>query len=112
MKTGMRKHLLLTKELAAKLPALYATDGTPEETRKVPVKFFSPYSGWSWFCLEYSPEERVFFGLVVGAEVELGYFSLDELESVTVCGGVPAVERDKYWDGNTTLAQVRSGEKH
>jgi hypothetical protein len=110
-KLGSRKHLLLTKELAALLPALYATDGKADGDRKVPVKFFSPYSNWTWYALEYDPSERTFFGLVVGAETELGYFSLDELEGAMGMGGrLPLVERDKFWNPNTTLAAVRAKE--
>lgn len=90
MKNAPRGHKLLTKELEKKLPALGSTDGQGElGDRVVHIKFFSPYSGWTWYGLEYSPEERLFFGYVVGFEGELGYFSLDELEEQ---GG--NVERD------------------
>ena len=41
-----------------------------------------------------------------GLETELGYFSLDELAEVTVLGGVPAVERDLYWEPQT-LGEIR-----
>lgn len=111
---GKRGHLLLTKELEKKLPALYETDGKPDDERKVPVKFFSPYSNWTWYALEFDPEERVFFGLVKGFETELGYFSLDELDNTEISLGgvkVPAVERDCHWDSDTTLAQVKDGER-
>ena len=33
--------------------------------------------------------------------MELGYFDLTELSEVTVFGGVPAVERDLYWEPMT-----------
>lgn len=111
---GKRGHKLLTKELEKLLPAIYATDGKPETERKVPVKFFSPYSRFTWYCLENSPEDRLFFGLVKGQETEFGYFTLDELDQVEVSLGgtkVPAVERDCYWNPDTTLAQVQSGER-
>ena len=109
MKRGSRGHKLLTKELEKKLPALYETDGKPDEERKVPVKFFCPYNGWKWFALEYDPEQRLFFGLVKGFDTELGYFSLDELEGA-YRGPLPLVERDCWWDSDTTLAQVRKDE--
>lgn len=92
----LRGHKLLTKELEATLPAMYATDGQGEDAL-VAVHFFSPYTGWDWYGLEYDPVTRTFFGWVDGLEGEYGYFRLDELESVTVAGGVPAVERDLYW---------------
>ena len=46
------------------------------------------------------------FGLVQGFETELGYFSLDELAEATVFGGVPAVERDLYWEPKT-LGEIK-----
>lgn len=45
-------------------------------------------------------EERVFFGLVQGFEVELGYFSRDELETVRGPYGL-RIERDIYWRERT-----------
>lgn len=85
---------LLTKEIEKKLPALYAQDGKGKEAIAF-VKFFHPMSNWTWYVTEFDPEERVFFGLVKGFENELGYFSLDELESVKVHG--LGIERDMYF---------------
>lgn len=72
---------LLTKELERKLPPLGSQDG--QGTNAIAyVKFFTPDSNWTWWASEYDPKERCFYGLVQGLEEELGYFSLDELESV------------------------------
>lgn len=74
---------LLTKELENKLPELYAQDGKGMEATAF-AKFFHPCAHATWFVTEYSPEERLFFGwaeLAPGCG-ELGYLSLDELESV------------------------------
>ena len=101
---------LLTKEILKKLPALYATDGQPHKERKVPVKLFSPWTNWTWYGLEFDPEDRLFFGYVVGLEEELGYFCLDELEEIEGPGGLK-IERDRNWDPNTTLEDVKSGRK-
>ena len=87
---------LLTKELEAKLPPLYSQDGKGDEALAL-VKFFTPYSSWTWYATEYDPVERVFFGLVDGLEKELGYFSLDELESVKGPLGL-SIERDIYFE--------------
>ncbi len=54
---------------------------------------------------QYSPAERLCFGLVDGFEQELGYFSVDELEQVTGPLGLH-VERDLYWTP-CPLSQVR-----
>jgi len=93
-----RGHKLLTKELEAKLPRLYETEEVEDPT--VWVKFFTPYSDWTWYATEYDPEERRFFGLVDGHYAEHGYFSLDELEDLTKDFGgtvLPAVERDCHF---------------
>lgn len=79
------------------------------ENAVVHVKFFTPDSNWTWYATEYDPEERIFFGLVVGHETELGYFSLDELKSA--CGPLGlAIERDIHWKPKT-IAEVRRMEQ-
>jgi hypothetical protein len=99
---------LITKELRAKFPPLYANDGKDPSAVPVIAKFFTPTSSWTWYATEFDGEDR-FFGLVAGLEKEFGYFSLAELESVRGPFGV-GVERDKYF-GSATLADVLSGEK-
>jgi hypothetical protein len=96
-KLGARKHLLLTQELRAKLPPLYSTEEIPTADKMVVAKFFSPYSNWTWYAVEFDGEDT-FFGYVDGLEGEWGYFSLAELEQARVFGRVPAVERDKYFE--------------
>ncbi|MCP4648601.1 MAG: DUF2958 domain-containing protein [PVC group bacterium] len=96
---------LLPKEIACLIPALYSQDGKNEDVVKVYVRLFTPDSDWSWYITEYDPCERLCYGLVDGFEAELGYFSLDELESVTGPLGLP-VERDLYFT-KTTLLKVR-----
>ena len=98
---GKRKHLLLPKEIEKKMPKLYAREAVDDP--KVVVKFFSPYSDWTWYAYEGERTEEGdfrFFGLVQGFEEELGYFMLSELETaeVKLFGvAVPAVERDCYF---------------
>ena len=91
-----RKHLLLTQEIRDTLPPLYNSEKHPEKESIAVVKFFSPYSQWTWYAVEFDGEDT-FFGLVDGFEMEYGYFSYSELEAVIVFGGVPAVERDCGW---------------
>ena len=91
-----RKHLLVTQEIRDTLPPLYNSEKHPEKEAIAMVKFFSPYSQWTWYAVEFDGEDT-FFGLVDGFEMEYGYFSYSELEAVTVFGGVPAVERDCHW---------------
>ena len=82
--------MLLPEEIREKLPPLYTNDGIGMQAI-AQVKFFTPSSDWTWYATEYDGTDR-FFGLVIGFEIELGYFSLSELEGV---GGL--VERDLYF---------------
>jgi hypothetical protein len=101
-----RGHKLLTAELRKALPPLYSNDGTPADEQIAHVKFFSPYSGWTWYATEFDGEDT-FFGLVQGYETELGYFSLNELENLAGMNGqLPLVERDLYWSARP-LAEVK-----
>lgn len=86
---------LLTKEIEKKLPALYSTENTRCEDKIAQVKFFHPLSDWTWYGIEYNPAEKLFWGLVCGFDNEYGYFSLDELESITKLG--LGVERDVHF---------------
>ena len=85
---------LLTKALRATLPKLYATEdqGTKALAQ---VKFFTPWSHWTWYATEFNGED-LFFGLVVGDYIELGYFSLSELQSVRGPYGL-RIERDRHF---------------
>lgn len=89
---------LLTKELRAKLPKLYATEGTPLEEKTAVAKFFTPDSSWTWYAVEGQDEDDdfSFFGWVHGHEKEWGYFSLRELESVKGPFGLK-IERDMWF---------------
>ena len=60
------------------------------------VKFFTPDSSWTWYASEFDGED-IFFGLVIGHFVELGYFSLAELEETTGPLGLH-IERDLYFE--------------
>lgn len=108
MSAPNRGHKLLTKALRTKL--LKAPTGynlSSEDLRNAPVvaKFFSPYSGHTWYCV--SADERedgdlTIFGYVVGPYPELGDFSFNELDNAAGMGGrLPLVERDCYFDKHT-----------
>ena len=95
---------LMTKELEARFKTVGKQDNNESDTLVV-AKFFCPWNNWTWYATEYDPDSRVCFGLVSGFEVELGYFSLDELEEVTGPGGL-TIERDRYWS-EKPLKEVR-----
>jgi len=85
---------LLPDEIRAQLPPLYSGEGQGLEAKAL-VKFFTPDSGWTWYATEFDGED-IFFGLVSGFEVELGYFSLSELAEVRGPLGLP-IERDMFF---------------
>ena len=87
---------LLTQAIRAKLPPLGSTDALPHDRLVARVKFFTPDSSWTWYALEFDGRDT-FFGLVSGFEVEMGYFSLSELESVRGPLGLP-IERDRWFE--------------
>ena len=112
---------LLTKEVEKLLPLLYSQEKVEDPV--VHVKFFDPCGSWTWLAYEGgwcdgdgkyvgtqeeagSNGDYLFFGLVQGFEVELGYFSLKELSSVRGKMGLP-LERDLYFKP-VPLSQVRA----
>ena len=89
--------------LLGQLPKLYATE--KQDDPLAYVKLFTPDSSWTWYITEYDPEERLCFGLAIGHETELGYFSLCEIEEVRGPHGLP-IERDLSWNP-TPLSKCR-----
>lgn len=98
---------LLTKANLRSLPPLNGTDGLGEDA-KATVKFFCPWNGWTWYATEYDPEEKRFFGLVYGQEMELGYWSLDEMAEMTGPWGL-RIERDMHFRA-ATLREIKEAE--
>jgi hypothetical protein len=86
---------LLPPEIAERLPPLYSQEEQGDHAI-AHVKFFTPWTNWTWYASEYDPAERLCFGVVVGHERELGYFALAELEAIRGPGGL-TIERDLYW---------------
>ena len=105
--SGLRRHKLMTRELADTIPPLYANDGADDPDAVIArVKLFSPYNGWRWYITEWDAETGQCFGLVDGFDTELGYFDLTELAEAKVFGRIPAVERDLRWKP-VTLGEIR-----
>ena len=99
---------LLDPSSREKLPELYSGEEKGLDALAL-VKFFTPDSSWSWFASEFDGED-ILFGLVVGLEVEFGYFSLKELQSVRGPWGLP-IERDLYYRP-ATLKELQAYERH
>lgn len=104
---------LLTKEIRSNLPPLCSQDGKGEDAVAV-VKFFNPTGAGTWYASEAcsvlpdgtevpltdpraeQAEDVIFFGVANITERELGYFSLNELQSYRGLGGL-GIERDLHW---------------
>jgi hypothetical protein len=89
---------LLDQASWEKLPALYTNEELGLEAL-AQVKFFTPDCNWTWYASEFDGED-IFFGLVSGLEVELGYFSLKELQEARGPLGLP-IERDVQFEPKT-----------
>jgi hypothetical protein len=119
----------LPEHLRANIPPLYATDGAADPPAH--IKLFTPDSSWTWYVIEASALMKngqhrpingaghivfagdsaevvdvVCFGLVVGLETELGYFSLSEIRRARGPLGLP-VERDLFFQP-APLSEVRA----
>ena len=102
-----RRQPLLTRELKRKLPDLYSTEEQGIDAIAI-VKYFTPDSNWTWYAIEFDGKD-IFFGLAVGLEVELGYFSLSELEGVRGPWGL-RIERDIFFHPKSLKELLRMHE--
>jgi hypothetical protein len=89
---------LLDDESRARLPELYSGEELGLDAQ-AQVKFFTPDSGWTWYASEFDGGD-IFFGLVIGFELEIGYFSLSELQEARGPRGL-LIERDLYFEPQT-----------
>lgn len=114
------------------LPSLYSGEEQGLDAL-AQAKYFSADAGWTWWASECSavisdgeatrylplneplPEgwqvvDHLFFGLVSGYELELGYFALSELQAVRGPLGL-AIERDLYFTP-ATLGDLQHQQRH
>jgi hypothetical protein len=99
---------LLTKDLEQALPPIHSDASIAQ------VKFFTPWTHWTWYATEASAEledgsevslqdprakdrvDVIFFGLVYGLEKEYGYWHLSELTEIHGPVGLK-IERDLHF---------------
>ena len=68
------------------------------------ARYFHPMSSYTAYLLEYDPKEKLGFGLTtMGYEWELGYMSIEEMQSVKVMG--LGIERDIHFQPKA-LSQI------
>jgi hypothetical protein len=90
---------LMPESVTKTVPALYAQEEVADPLCR--VKFFDVCGSWTWYVIEYDPEEKLCFGYVDGFEAELGYFTLIELEQLGA-----RIERDKFFKP-TPLSEIK-----
>ena len=61
------------------------------------AKFFTPWAPWTWYLMNKSPDSDYCWGIVDGHAVEMGSFSLNELEEIAGPYEME-VERDLYFN--------------
>ena len=84
---------LMTKELERQFER--AGIEREYETSTIICKFFNPGGLETWYASEFNGID-LFFGVVKGFEVELGYFSLSELQNTKGKLGL-GIERDLHF---------------
>lgn len=89
---------LMTKEIEKKAQAAFATYSTTElKDMQVVAKFFNPCGSWTWYLLNQDPADPDYlWGIVSGNEVEMGSFSLSELQGFKGPLGI-GIERDRWF---------------
>lgn len=90
------KITLINQELKKEFALL----GTQEEATDpiLIAKFFNPCGSQTWYAISYDESSNCCFGFVTGMfEEELGYFSIDELESLVLPPFGLRIERDLFF---------------
>jgi len=86
---------LMTKEIEKKAQQQYPQGS--DFSQMIVAKFFDPTGSWSWYVMNQDPNDTDYlWGIVKGFEVEMGSFSLSELENTRLRFGL-SIERDLYF---------------
>ena len=82
---------LMTKAIQEQAEKQY--DEGSDMEQKVVAKYFDPMGSWKWFLMNKKKDDSYCWGIVKGHEVEMGSFSIDELENIKLPFGL-GIERD------------------
>ena len=97
---------LMTKALEKRIPKIYSQENKGMDAIAY-VHYFNPYGRGDWYVTEYDGKD-LFFGMVGLNYIELGYFTLSELEDIriNIFGYNMKIERDIYFTPKK-LSEVR-----
>ena len=87
---------LLTKEITEKAQKQY-DKGSDLDGQDIVAKFFDPMGSWTWYLMNLAEDGDYAWGIVDGFEVEMGSFSINELQRVKLKFGL-GIERDLYFE--------------
>jgi len=101
---------LLTEEMKKRFPAIGEQDGNGDDA-VIYAHYWTSFSSFDWWVLEYDPEDGLFYGLVKSNlnynTLEYGYFSLQEFEDARSRGLLYWIERDAHWS-YITVGQLKN----
>jgi hypothetical protein len=87
---------LLTKEITKKATEQF-DKGSDLDEQMIVAKFFNPMGSWTWYLMNLDKDKDYAWGIVDGDAVEMGSFSMRELESIQLPLGL-GIERDIYFE--------------
>ena len=100
----------MTKEIQKQAEKQYPLGSDMEQ--KVVAKYFNPAGRGTWYLMNTEPGSDYAWGIVNLFEVEMGSFSINELESIKLPFGL-GIERDILFEpmkSNDVLEKLNSGE--
>ena len=83
---------LLTKEITKKATEQY-DKGSDMDEQMIVAKFFNPVGSWTWYLMNLHEDKDYAWGIVDGFAVEMGSFSMNELQDTKLPLGL-GIERD------------------
>ena len=86
---------LMTKDIKIKAQKQY--DKGSDMEQMVVAKYFDPMGSWKWFLMNMDKDEDYCWGIVKGHAVEMGSFSMRELEGIKRPFGL-GIERDTLFE--------------
>ena len=86
---------LMTKAIREQAEKQY--DEGSDMEQNVVAKYFDPMGDWKWFLMNKKKDDSYCWAIVKGHEVEMGSFSIDELESIKLPFGL-GIERDTLFE--------------
>lgn len=93
-----RGHIFLSSTMLRTIPALYATEDTPLDVKRLHAHYF--LGSHDWYIAELDPEAGRAFGYSTGGACEWGYMDLVEMEALVA--GWNVIERDLHFVPTTT----------